>query len=70
MKKIQDWECLKELNCPICYGDLKKVGEIYSCKCGFKILKVRLEEIVGQMFNEDEARESDRDAFDDLRAAD
>ena len=69
-EKKLDWENLKELKCPKCYGDLVKnnYGVIrgYMCKnCDFSTTTIRLREIVEGMFNK-EADNFGRADFEEL----
>jgi predicted RNA-binding Zn-ribbon protein involved in translation (DUF1610 family) len=50
-----EWEYLKELNCPKCYKDLVREGNLrFKClDCGFVITEERLREVVIKMCNEE-----------------
>ena len=62
-----NWQNLKELKCPECYGDLTKVKEAYTCEVdGFRIGLLKLEEVVTDMFK----NQKEKDDFYELCALD
>lgn len=45
------WDALREKHCPKCQGELEEFAHVmrFVCKCGFKISRDRLEQIVNDM---------------------
>lgn len=56
MAVIKDWNNLKTLNCPLCFGDLEShptINTLLKCSgegCPFMIGKDKIREVVGGMF--------------------